>query len=253
MPHNCVLLVDTFNSIEGVRHAIKIGHQLRAEGANLIGIRLDSGDMADLSIKARKLLDDAGFHDAIILASNSLDEYVIEHLKQKNAKISSWGVGTHLATAYDHPALDGVYKLSALRDKKGEWVYKLKLSEQAVKISNPGRLQVRRFFCHDQYTIDVMYDTFLGISDVPEAVLLDESRQIKRLDDYDASVDLLKPIFKQGKLILENESIHDIRKRAMAESTLFYRTHGENNYPVALEKNLYELKEDLIRKIKASS
>lgn len=252
MPHNCVLLVDTFNTVEGVMNAIKVGQQLRESGAELIGIRLDSGDMADLSTKARKLLDEAGFHNTSILASNSLDEYTIERLKQQHANISSWGIGTHLVTAYDHPALDGVYKLSALRDKNGEWLYKLKLSEQAVKISNPGCLQVRRFFCNDQYLLDVIYDTHLSISDVPDAVLLDTSQQNKRLDDYDASADLLKPIFKKGQLVHEPESIHVIRKRAMAEATMFYRTYGEKPYAVALEKNLHDLKQTLIRDFKAT-
>jgi nicotinate phosphoribosyltransferase len=251
MPHNCVLLVDTYGTVDGVMHAIEVGKKLRAEGADLLAIRLDSGDMADLSVKARKLLDAAGFKKTGILASNSLDEYVISDLKRQGATISSWGVGTHLATAYDHPALDGVYKLSALRNKKGKWEYKLKLSEQAAKVSNPGRHQVRRFFCNDQYVIDVIYDLELGITDSPEAIVLDhQTQQIKKLDDFDAFVDLLQPIFRGGELIQEMESIHAIRNNAITEAAYFYRTHGETSYPVALEKNLYELKQKLIKELK---
>lgn len=246
MPHNCVLLVDTYNTIDGVIHAIEAGKKLHAEGADLLAIRLDSGDMADLSIKARKLLDDAGFESTAILASNSLDEYAISNLKQKGAKISSWGVGTNLATAYDSPALDGVYKLSAIRDAKGDWVYKLKLSEQAIKISNPGRHQVRRFFCNEQYVMDVMYDLSLGISDIPEAIVLDQAQQLKKLDDVDAFVDLLEPVFRNGKLVQKKMSIHDIRKNAIAATEDFYRAHGEKVYPVGLEKKLYDLKQRLI-------
>lgn len=250
MPHNCVLLVDTYNTLEGVKNAIKIGEKLRTEGADLIAIRLDSGDMADLSIKARKLLDDAGFEDTGIMASNTLDEYVIRDLKLKGAKISSWGVGTHLATAYDHPALDGVYKLSALQGKDGHWQYKLKLSEQNVKISTPGRHQIRRFFCNEQYVMDVIYDLTLGMDDTPEVMLLTDPTQHKRLDDYDACVDLLKPILRGGQLIQEEESIHDIRKRAITEANHFYRMQEEKEYPIGLEKKLYELKQSLITEIR---
>jgi nicotinate phosphoribosyltransferase len=250
MPHNCILLVDTFNTIEGVNNAIKVGKKLREEGADLLGIRLDSGDMADLSIKARALLNEAGFENTDILASNSLDEYVISDLKRQSAKVSSWGVGTNLATAYDHPALDGVYKLGALRNKNGEWNYKLKLSEQEVKISNPGRHQVRRFFYNDGYVMDVMYDLDLGISDPSEAVILNLSLEHKRLDDYDGFADLLTPIIRHGKYIAESETIHQIRKRAIFATEHFVRTHGDKYYPVGLEKKLFELKQKLVERFK---
>lgn len=250
MPHNCVLLVDTYNTLQGVKNAIEVGKKLRKEGADLLGIRLDSGDMAELSIKARKLLDEAGFKNTTILASNSLDEYIIADLKKQHAHISAWGVGTNLATAYDQPALDGVYKLSALRSKNGEWEYKLKLSEQVIKISNPGRHQVRRFFCNDTYVTDVIYDLDLGIPEVPETVLLDQSLKHTHLDDYDASVDLLTPVFRKGKCVQEPISIHEIRKNAIESLTHFYHTHGDKTYPVALEKKLFDVKHDLIKKYK---
>lgn len=249
MPYNCVLLVDTFNTLEGVKHAIAVGKKLRAEGADLLGIRLDSGDMAELSLKARQLLDAAGFEKTNILASNSLDEYAISDLKSKGAAISSWGVGTHLATAYDTPALDGVYKLSALRDAKGHWEYKLKLSEQELKVSTPGRHQIRRFFCNDQYVLDIIYDLDLGISDIPEAVLLDKPSQNKRIDDYDGYVDLLQPILREGKLLQEKKSIHEVRHQAITAVSDFNRIHKEHSYPVGLEKNLYELKKKLIKEV----
>ena len=250
MPHNCVLLVDTYGTIEGVMNAIQAGKKIRAEGGDLLAIRLDSGDMADLSIKARKLLDEAGFEQTGILASNSLDEYVISDLKQNGAKISSWGVGTNLATAYDQPALDGVYKLSALRNKKGQWEYKLKLSEQAIKVSNPGRHQVRRFFRNEQYVMDVIYDLELGIADSPEVMMNDRPQQVKKLDDYDAFVDLLEPMLRKGELVQATESIHATRKNAVTETAYFYRTHGDTHYPVTLEKNLHGLKEKLIKELR---
>ncbi|VVC76854.1 Nicotinate phosphoribosyltransferase pncB2 [Aquicella siphonis] len=250
MPHNTVLLVDTFNTVEGVKNAIKAGKKLRENGADLLGIRLDSGDLADLSIKARKLLDEAGFENTGIMASNSLDEYVISDLKQQNAQITSWGVGTHLATAYDQPALDGVYKLSALRDKKGAWNYKLKLSEQEVKISNPGRHQIRRFFSADRYVMDVIYDLSLGMADTPEVVLLDQSMQDIRLDDYDGFVDLLEPVLRNGQPVLAQKSIHTLRKHAVDAVQQFHNSHGDAPYSVSLEKKLFELKENLIQEIR---
>jgi nicotinate phosphoribosyltransferase len=258
MPHNITLLVDTYNTLAGVKNAITVGNKLREMGGELMAIRLDSGDMADLSIKARKLLDKAGFQNTGILASNSLDEYVINDLKNKGARISAWGVGTNLTTAYDHPALDGVYKLSALCNKAGEWEYKLKLSEQQVKTSNPGRHQVRRFFCNEQFIADVIYDLNLGIPDVPETVLFDSSlpnaqaaaRPNIRLDDYDASIDLLQPIFRAGQLVAPLESIHKTRERALSETAAFIKAHQNNIYPVGLEKRLFELKQSLVEKLR---
>lgn len=247
MPHNCTLLVDTYDTIKGVKHAIEIGQRLRAQDADLLAIRLDSGNLAKLSIQARKLLDKAGFKKTKILASNSLDEYVIHSLRQQGAMISAWGVGTHLATAYDYPALDGVYKLSSLKTSQGQWEYKLKLSEDEIKTSNPGRHQVRRFFCNNQYVMDVIYDLELHISDTPQAILLSTSHQLKKLDDVDGFVDLLEPVYKNGKLVQKSPSIHEIRHKAMIELDFFYRTQDKKIYAVGLEKNLYDLKQKMIK------
>src|SRR2546427_4640921 len=158
LPNNCVFLVDTYNSLEGVRRAIQIGQKLRQRGHELAGIRLDSGDLAFLSIEARKLLDQAGFTKAVIVGSNDLDEHIIESLKLQGAAINVWGVGTRLVTAYDDPALGGVYKLSAIRHPDGAWQNKVKLSEQVVKITNPGLLQVRRFRSATEFIGDAIYD-----------------------------------------------------------------------------------------------
>lgn len=248
MPNNVVLLVDTYNTLQGVANAIEVGKNLRAQGSDLIAIRLDSGDMADLSIKARKLLDTAGFEKTSILASNSLDEYVIQDLKDKNSKITMWGVGTNLVTAYDQAALDGVYKLGALRNIKGEWEYKLKLSEQEIKNSTPGRSQVRRYFANEQFVMDVIYDLELQIAESPQVELLDSSLPKMHLDDSDGFVDLLQPILRRGDLIGNQPSIHDIRNNCINDVSNFYKHHGIEAYPVALEKNLYDLKKNLIIK-----
>ncbi len=251
MPHNCVLLVDTYDTLHGVQRAIAIGKQLRQVGAELLGIRLDSGDMANLSIKARALLDEAGFQQTAIMASNSLDEYTIAALKEKGACISQWGVGTNLVTAQDQSALDGVYKLSALRNAQGEWVPKLKLSEDAIKISNPGRHQIRRFARADGSIADVIYDVTQGISATPAAVQFDAALSPMMLGDAMDYVDLLEPIFRSGLLVRTSPSIHAIRDYAISNTQAFHQMHGGRAYPVGLEKNLYELKQKLIAKIKA--
>lgn len=246
MPHNCVLLVDTFDTITGVKHAIEIGKQLRLKQAELLGIRLDSGDMAALSIKARKLLDEAGFTKTRIIASNSLDEYVIQDMKQQGAKISTWGVGTNLMTAYDQPALDGVYKLSAIRDEQNKWVYKLKLSEQPVKISNPGIHQVRRFIKDGKSIMDVLYDQEIGITTSAEAISLDAPHTTQSIS-FDSFVDLLTPVFQQGKYVYPDTSIHQIRENAIKNVTQLVRQHANHTYPVKLEKGLHELKQRLVK------
>ena len=119
MPNNCVFLVDTYDTLDGVRNAIRVGKQLRENGHEMVGVRLDSGDLAYLSIEARKLLDEAGFNNAAIVASNDLDEHIIASLKDQGATIAVWGVGTKLVTAYDQPALGGVYKLGAMQSGNG--------------------------------------------------------------------------------------------------------------------------------------
>src|SRR5262249_8885564 len=155
-PNNCIFLVDTYNSLAGIKHAIEVGRELRQQGHDLGGIRLDSGDLAFLSIKARQMLDEAGFARTAILGSNDLDEHIIDSLKQRGSTITLWGVGTRLVTAYDQPALGGVYKLSAIREPGNGWQHKLKLSEQAAKTTNPGILQVRRFRSGEEYVGDAI-------------------------------------------------------------------------------------------------
>ncbi len=145
LPNNCTFLVDTYDTLEGVRHAIEVGRELRRAGHELSGIRLDSGDLAYLSMEARRLLDEAGFEQANVVASNDLDEGTIESLKGQGARVNVWGVGTNLVTGGSQSALGGVFKLSAI-ERDGAWQPRLKLSEQTAKVSLPGRLQVRRFF-----------------------------------------------------------------------------------------------------------
>ncbi len=249
LPNNCVFLVDTYDTIEGVRRAIAVGLELEKSDHRFLGIRLDSGDLAQLSITARKMLDDAGLSDAAIVASNDLDEYEIRELKRRGATISVWGVGTRLATAYDQPALGGVYKLAALRDEHGEWVNKVKLSEQELKVSNPGIQQVRRYRIPDRFCFDMIYDERQGASSAPIAVQLDNEASVSPPVSAETE-ELLLPVFRDGQLVGPLPSIHEARERAQSQLRMLAEPHlrhaNAQPYPVGLEEQLYRTKRDLI-------
>ncbi len=255
LPNNCIFLVDTYNTIEGVRKAIEVGKWLNENGHRMIGIRLDSGDLAYLSKVSRKMLDEAGFHDAQIVASNELDETLISELKRQGAKITVWGVGTNLVTAKDQPALDGVYKLSAVRDPGKPWKYRLKLSEQMTKISNPGILQVRRYYDENENIADAVYDINTGINEDGCWILdpLDSTRE-KYLPAGTPYRDLLVPIFNKGELVYRNPPLDEIRENTMKELSGFHegikRFINPHQYAVGMEQKLYDLKLDIIKKIR---
>ena len=150
MPDNCILLVDTYDTLKGVEKAIEVGRELKKINKKLLGIRIDSGDLSYLSKKSRKLLDKNGFEDVKIIASNDIDEFILSSLKQQKSKVTVWGIGTRLVTGYDNPSLGLVYKLSAIKENKS-WIKKIKLSEQKIKINNPGILQVHRYIHEGKY------------------------------------------------------------------------------------------------------
>jgi nicotinate phosphoribosyltransferase len=257
MPNNCVFLVDTYDTLEGVRHAVESGKWLRERGHEMVGIRLDSGDLAWLSVEARKILDEAGFPKAVIVASNDLDEHIIASLKEQGAQINVWGVGTKLITAYDQPALGGVYKLGAIRDQDGHWAYKVKLSEQVAKISNPGIQQVRRFRSDKEFIGDGIFDIETGAPE-PFTIVdpLDSTRR-KHMAPEAAFEDLLVPIFRQGKLVYEIPTLVKIRERAQSQIGMFHsgvkRFVNPHEYPVGLELGLHELKMKLILKARGET
>ena len=252
LPHNSILLVDTYDSLGGVRHAVEIGKRLRKHGHRLAGIRLDSGDLAFLSIESRKILDQAGFTDAVIVGSNDLDEHIIESLKQQNARITVWGVGTRLVTAYDQPALGGVYKLSAIRLPNGAWQPKVKLSEQAAKTTNPGILQVRRFRSQSEFVGDAIYDTSRPVPESFTIVDPVDSTRRKHFPPGTASEDLLVPIFRSGELVFQRPSLAESRERARLQMAMLHhgikRSINPHQYPAGLELSLHELKTKLILK-----
>ncbi|MEZ4885006.1 MAG: nicotinate phosphoribosyltransferase [Chitinophagales bacterium] len=242
MPNNCIFLVDTYDTIEGVKNAIEVGKKLRKRGYEMVGIRLDSGDMAALSIAARKLLDEGGFEGAAIVASSDLDEYKIEELKAQGAKITVWGVGTKLATAYDQAALGGVYKLAAIRDKgSNEWEYRIKLSNTPIKTSNPGILKVKRFFEGEKPVADVVYNELYG-ERIEGFVNFDSELKVA-ISSHLKGVDLLQAIFRKGKLVHQFPTIHQIRVFCINQ----LKEMGEmKNYGVGLERSLYELKKRML-------
>ena len=250
-PNNTILLVDTYNSIEGVRKAIEIGRRLRRTGHDLAGIRLDSGDLAWLSRQARMILDENGFENTAIAATNDLDESIIASLKQQHAAVNLWGVGTRLVTAYDQPALGGVYKLSAVRKPGGEWKYRVKLSEQAAKTSTPGVLQIRRFERKGAFIGDMVYD----IMSPPEGqpLMLDplDATRRKVFDlAHTTSTDLLIPIFRKGHRVYDSPRLDDIRAHASDQLNHLdpgiRRLVNPHEYPVGFEEKLHALRTQLI-------
>ena len=250
LPNNCVFLVDTYDTLEGVRNAVRVGKQLRQSGHEMVGIRLDSGNLGRLSRDARQILDQAGFTEAAIIASNDLDEHLIASLKKSGAAVGIWGVGTRLVTADGQPAMGGVYKLAAVRGSSGEWDYKLKLSEQAVKISIPGILQVRRFRRAGKFLGDVIYDVGLGLGS--RQVLLHSGgvRRQRRSPAGEAGEDLLVPIWRNGKQVYGPESLDCCRQRAQEQLAQLdpaqKRLTRPRQYPVGLESGLHHLRERMI-------
>ena len=255
LPNNCVFLVDTYDTLQGIRHAVEVGKMLRKHGHEMVGIRLDSGDLAYLSIEARRILDLAGFPKAAILASNDLDEHIIASLHQQGARVNVWGVGTKLATAYDCPALGGVYKLSALRSSTGEWEYKIKLSEQTAKTSIPGILQVRRFRGPDGIFIaDAIYDQPTGIATPCLIVDPTDSARRKQIAEGASGDDLLVPVFRNGTSVYAMPELQEVQNRAKEQLAGLHPTIkrfvNPHRYPAGLENRLFELRADMIASVR---
>ena len=257
MPNNCVLLVDTYNSIEGVRHAIDVAGQLRKQGHEMIGVRLDSGDRVALSIEARRMLDKAGFTNAKIVCSGDLDEHVIADMKQRGARIDMWGVGTKLTTGQPDAALGGIYKLGAVRHPGGQWQYRIKLSDEAAKTSCPGLLQVRRFQQPDgRFIADAIYETDHAISEPCVVVDLETEKktEIPVKTDY---CDLLVPVFRRDQLVYQTPNIEASREHARKQLDCappeILRLKNPTPYKIGLERSLHELRSTLIARAKEQS
>ena len=257
-PTACILLVDTYDTLKsGVPNAIKVFTEMKESGISLsnYGIRLDSGDLAYLSKKARKMLDDAGFSDAVISASNDLDEFLIDSLKTQGAAITSWGVGTHLITSKDCPSFGGVYKLAAIIKPDGTVIPKIKLSENTEKVTNPGNKTIYRIY--EKESGKIKADVICLVDDVFDEnkplLLFDPSEPWKKTKLPAGSYcvrELLVPIFKNGECVYTSPSVMDIRSYCQEElNTLWDETrrlfHPHKVY-VDLSPRLYDMKINLL-------
>ena len=251
-PDNVTLLVDTYDSLAGVEHAIVTGRRLEAQGRKLAGIRLDSGDLAYLSVEARRMLDEAGFPDTKIVASNDLDEQTIASLRAQGARIDIWGVGTRLDTCYDQPALGAIYKLSAICDPAGGWRYPVKLSDHSSKISIPGVLGVRRFVdASGTFRADMIYDEDLPAP--PEGdVIVDpaDSLHMRAIETDWRAEELVMPAMRHGIRVAPAPGLDEVRARAKAQIAGLHpatrRLLNPHTYPVGLEMRLHERRTGLV-------
>lgn len=253
-PSACILLVDTYDTLKsGVPNAIRVFREMRKAGIPLTfyGIRLDSGDLAYLSKKARAMLDEAGFPDAVISASNDLDEYLIESLKAQGAAITSWGVGTNLITSKDNPAFGGVYKLAAVMRQDGEFIPKIKLSENTEKVTNPGNKTIYRVYEKDSGKIKADLICLVGetFNEEDPLLLFDPLEPWKKTRLPGGSYtlrELLVPVFQKGKCCYESPKVMAIRDYCQKElSTLWDETKRfVNPHPiyVDLSQKLYDIK-----------
>lgn len=262
-PNACLLLVDTYDTLKsGIPNAIRVFQEMRASGIELknYGIRLDSGDLAYLSKKARKMLDAAGFPDAIISASNDLDEYLIDSLKVQGAAITSWGVGTHLITAKDCPSFGGVYKLAAVKGKDGDFIPKIKLSENTEKVTNPGNKTIYRIYEKDSGKIKadlicLVDEKFDENADLMLFDPLEPWKKTKLKGGTYTMKEILVPVFLNGECVYESPKVMDIREYCRQElETLWPETRrlvNPHKVYVDLSKKLYDIKIDLLDRMSA--
>ena len=250
---DCVFLVDTYDTLKiGVPNAIRVAKEL-GDKINFLGVRLDSGDLAYLSKQVRKQLDAAGFPDAKIYASNDLDENTILNLKMQKAKIDVWGVGTKLITAYDQPALGAVYKIVAIEDENGQMRNTIKLSNNAEKVSTPGKKQVWRITSREKGKSEGDYITYDGVdvNELTEIKMFHPTYTYikKTVRDFDA-IPLLVDIFKDGEQVYELPALMDIQAYARKEFDKLWdeykRVLNPQHYPVDLAKDVWQDKMDLI-------
>lgn len=252
-PNNCLLLVDTYDTLRsGVPNAIKVFDEMKSRGLHPVGIRLDSGDLAYLSKKARTMLDNAGHADTKIFASGDLDEYVISSLISQGAKIDIYGVGTKLITSNDTPSLGGVYKMSAVY-KDGKYIPKMKISDNPIKMTNPCKKTFYRLI--DKATgkaiadLITLYDEVIDTS--KPLVITSPTERWKKLtlDNFDA-IPMMTRIIDNGKLIVDLPTVKQIKSKVQDNLNMFWEEYTRNvrpeYYKVDLSDALYDIKQELI-------
>jgi nicotinate phosphoribosyltransferase len=255
LPDQVTLLVDTYDTLKsGIPNAIKVARKLKQRGKKLLGIRIDSGDLAYLSIQGRKMLDDAGFPDVKIMASNDLDETIIFNLKGQGAKIDSWGIGTRLITAADQPALGGVYKMVAY-EENGTYVPTIKISANPEKISTPGVKRVYRIMNKQTGKAEGDYVALHDedVQNQKNLILFDPVHTYIRkvVTDFEA-IPLLETIFLNGKQVYQLPPLEQIREYHKQQLSLFWKEYlrllNPEVYPVHLSQKTWDLKMSLIQK-----
>ena len=257
-PDNCTLLVDTYDTLKsGVPNAIRVFQEFKDAGKPLIkyGIRLDSGDLAYLSKEARKMLDEAGFPEATICASNDLDEFLLHDLKMQGAAIDSWGVGTNLITSKDCPSFGGVYKLAAIQNEEGEFVPKIKISENTEKITNPGNKTIYRIYEKANGKIKADLICFADEVIDPKQYLLlfdpiDTWKKTKHARGTYTVREILLPIFKNGECLYKSPTLKEIAAYCREEKDTLWDETKRLFYPhrvyVDLSQKLYAVKQSLL-------
>lgn len=257
-PDNCTLLVDTYDTLKsGVPNAIRVFQEFKDAGKPLIkyGIRLDSGDLAYLSKEAKKMLDEAGFPEATICASNDLDEFLLHDLKMQGAAIDSWGVGTNLITSKDCPSFGGVYKLAAIQNEKGEFVPKIKISENTEKITNPGNKTIYRIYEKASGKIKADLICFADeVIDPKQDLLLfdpmDTWKKTKLAGGTYTVREILLPIFKNGECLYKSPTLKEIAAYCREEKDTLWDETKRLFYPhrvyVDLSQKLYAVKQSLL-------
>ena len=255
-PHACMLLVDTYDTLKsGVPNAIKVFDELKEKGYKPIGIRLDSGDLAYLSKQARKMLDNAGYTDAIICASGDLDEYSIQALKNQGAKIDLWGVGTKLITSNDMPSLGGVYKMAAMIEG-GRVIPKIKISDNSAKITNPCNKDLYRIYDKNGKAQADLITIKGEVIDESKPLTIFHPEEIwKKTTFTEYSVkNIRKEIIKRGKLVYELPTLKEIRRHADEDLASFWeeyrRLEQPQIYKVDLSDKLYAVKDKLLKSIR---
>ncbi len=254
-PETCVLLVDTYDTVEsGIPNAIRTFKEMRSQGLKARpAIRLDSGDLARLSKIAHRMMREAGFEDPLIVGSNDLDEDLIADLKRQGAKINAWGVGTHLITASDCPALSGVYKLVAL-DDGGAWQPRIKISSNLSKATNPGRKQIVRYYDPNDTPLgDVLYDMdepFAHSGHIDRRNATQPHRETRLRNTARAEL-LFETVFENGTRTKPQLPVRDIRARYLAQRAMlpdeYKRLRNPEIYRVMLSTKIGELKEELLK------
>ncbi|HEX6985559.1 MAG TPA: nicotinate phosphoribosyltransferase [Planctomycetaceae bacterium] len=248
LPHNAILLVDTYETLAGVDRAIETGRRLRERGETLAGVRLDSGDLHELAVAARRKLDAAGFAGTKIVASGDLDEYRVAELRAAGAPIDVWGVGTSLVTAADQPSLGGVYKLAAIKDADGTWRHRVKVSDDRAKSSMPGLQQVRRLYRGRTPVADVIYNAEREPHGFRE--IIPPAGEPIAVPEHDGRADLLVPVLRGGRSVSPPPTPEESRRFCLAQVAALpgglRRLSKPDRYPIGLAPDLAHLRDELI-------